>query len=83
MIKSFPVLVVGEFVCGISFELSVSVVLSVVEGGSVEEGGGVPIVVGLVGGSVVGRGTVYNIIHDKEGTLGLLLTYFSIDVYNA
>ncbi len=59
VIKSFPALVVGEFVCGISFELSVSVVLSVVEGGSVEEGGVVPIVVGLVGGgSVVGRGTV-------------------------
>ncbi len=55
MIKSFPVLVVGEFVCGISFELSVSVVLSIVEGGSVEEGGVVPIVMELVGGSVVGR----------------------------
>ncbi len=55
VIKSFPVLVVGEFVCGISFELSVSVVLSVVEGGSVEEGGVVLIVMGLVRGSVVGR----------------------------
>ena len=65
MIESFPVLVVGEFVSGNSFErvvsivpveVPVSVMLSVAKGGSVEEGGVVPIVVGLVGGSVVGRG---------------------------
>ena len=65
MIESFPVLVVGEFVSGTSFErvvsivpveLSVSFMLLVATGGPVEEGGVVPIVVGLVGGSVVGRG---------------------------
>ena len=39
-------------------ELSVSVMLLVAMGGSVEEGGVVPIVVGLVGGSVVERGAV-------------------------
>ena len=57
----------GEFVSGTSFErvvsivpvkLSVSVIPSVTMGGSVEEGGVVPIVVGLVGGSVVERGAV-------------------------
>ncbi len=64
MIESFPVLVVGEFVSGTSFERVVSIVpvklsVSVVaKGGSVEEGGVVPIVVGLVGGSVVERGAV-------------------------
>ena len=67
MIESFPVLVVGEFVSGTSFErevsivpveLSVSVVLSVTMGGSDEEGGVVPIVVRMIGGSVVGRGAV-------------------------
>ena len=57
VIESFPVLVVGEFVSGTSFERVVSV-SGVAMGGSVEEGGVVPIVVGLVGGSVVGRGAV-------------------------
>ncbi len=64
MIESFPVLVVGEFVSGTSFERVVSIVpvelsvsgVSVTTGEPVEEGGVVPIVVGLVGGSVVGRG---------------------------
>ena len=57
MIESFPVLVVAEFVSGTSFErvisivpveFSVSFMLSVAMGRSVEEGGVVPIVVGLV-----------------------------------
>ena len=66
MIESFPVLVVGEFVSGTSFERVVSIVpvelsvscVSVTMGGSVEEGGVVPIIVRMIGGSVVGRGAV-------------------------